>query len=162
MSDLQQALKTTLETINKSDMHIILNEKLIATSPEMLCDYIGFATMNLDDNIIKLKEYKKELDKLIAKAQSQKEDIGIEAASFLEDAGIDKLDGVIVSSITTRQQADTVKLVIEDEEECIKKFGKVVLDKTALKNAILDGVEVAGASVDVMINARTIRVNKRK
>jgi len=103
-----------------------------------------------------IKERKKAIDEQI-------ELIKIGSAEWLEDAGVQKLNGDIVSSISITKPKDNIELVITDEDALINAgYFKMVLDKTLVKNAILDGLELEGAHLITTIVQDSIRINKRK
>ena len=126
---------TSLETL-QHDVASILTEKLKATSPASTADYIAFACDNIEANITRAKEAKKELDAYIKHQESVIETIKIDSAKFLSDNGVDKLEGMRISSITINDSTPSEELVIHSESYWISdnNFTKVTLDKTAIKN----------------------------
>lgn len=137
---MEKRYTTSLETL-QHDVGAILNEKLKATSPEATVDYVGFALDNLDANIARAKDAKKELDAYIKEQTHAKETIKEGTAKWLADNGIDKLEGMRVSSLTIHEPAPSVKLVIHDRNcELFKNpdFIKTSLDETAIKNFLIN------------------------
>ena len=161
---IELSYTTKLEQVTaSSDILAILDHKLDATSPAQTVDYMALAldhiTNKQDDissAIAKLQELKK------AEA-SRAEFIKEECAKWLEGTGLDKLDGLIVSSVTVNEAKPKENLIIEDEETLINQgYFKTVLDKTAVKQALQNGDDIEGASLEVVHVANKIRVNKRR
>lgn len=127
---------TSLETM-AHDVKAILNEKLKATSHQQTVDYVGFALDNLDANIERAKQAKKELDEYIKAQTNAIDTIKQETASWLADNGIDKLEGMRVSSITTYEPKPKENFKILDEHFFISKgFVKKTVDTTRAKEYI--------------------------
>lgn len=156
---------TTLETLQHS-VSAILDEKLKATSPAQTVDYLSFALDNINSNIKRAKDAKEELDDYISEQNSILETIKIDSAKWLADMGIDKLEGMRVSSVTVYEPVATHKLVISDKDYFLgnKNFTKISLDETAIKNFLL-GTEIdysEYATIETTYNQPMIKVNKRK
>ena len=70
---------------------------------------------------------------------------------------------ISVSSISISSSKPKNELKVINEESLINQgYFKTVLDKTAVKNAILDGVEIEGAEITIIYEEDKIRVNSRK
>lgn len=67
---------------------------------EGIADYIGFSLDNLKQSISSKKFYIEELKKLIGEDEVQIENIKTEGVKFLEQMGVEKLQGHIISSVT--------------------------------------------------------------
>jgi len=79
----------------------------------------------------------------------------------LTSNGVDKLQGDLVSSLTVFEKAQTTELIITDEESLINAgYFIMSVDKTAVKNALLDGVDVVGAKLEITHNENSIKINK--
>ena len=77
--------------------------------------------------------------------------------------GIDKLSGLYVSSVSISKANQRKKLKVLNEESLINQgYFKTVLDKTAVKNAILDGATIEGAEIEIIYMEDKIRVNERR
>ena len=161
---IELSYTTKLEQItDSSDVLAILDHKLDATSPAQTVDYMALA---LDH----IKAKQDDISEAIAKLQALKKDevsraefIKEECAKWLEGTGLDKLDGLIVSSVTVNESKPKENLVIENEEVLINQgYFKTVLDKTAVKQALQDGKNLEGATLEVTHVANKIRVNKKK
>ena len=106
---------TTLEQLTH-DVGSILDSKLSATSPQAVADYVSFGISNLEDNITKAKQAKKELDAYIKEQTNSIETVKEGTAKWLSDNGIDKLEGMRISSLTTYEPKpkETFKILDED------------------------------------------------
>lgn len=163
MSKLQQRYTTKLETAKSENMGAILDAKLEATSPERVVDYVSFGLDNLDIQLERYKDYKKELDSLIKDAESQKEIIKIGTAEWLSESGIASLKGDLVSSMKVTQPKPNEEVKVTNEEALINAgYFKTTLDKTAVKNALQDGVNVEGAELEVTHKQDSITVYGKK
>ena len=156
--------KTRLEDAESAENIIaILDAKLEATSPQGVADYMGFSIDNIDSSIKRMKDAKKELDFLIKMHEKQKEIVKTGCALWLTQAGITKLDGDIVSSVSIYSPKPKETLKVTNEESLINQgYFKTVVDKTAAKNAILDGIKVDGAEIEVLHDSDTLKINKRR
>lgn len=156
---------TTLETLQHS-VGAILDEKLKATSPSQTIDYLAFALDNISSNIKRAKEAKKELDDYISEQNDILETIKIDSAKWLSDMGINKLEGMRVSSATIYNPVPEQKLIIEDRGYFLgnKNFIKISLDETAIKNFLLS-TEIdysEYAKIETTYKQPQIKINKRK
>ncbi len=81
-----------------------------------LADYIAFGLQNIEDEIEKLKNYKKAIDEKIKEMQEQKAKVSEKVAEWLEANGIDKLKGTYISSITIKPEkpSEIKKKIIRD------------------------------------------------
>jgi len=156
--------KTRLEDAESAENIIaILDAKLEVTSPQGVADYMALSIDNLDSSIERMKDAKKELDFLIKMHEKQKEIVKVGSAIWLTNAGIDKLDGDIVSSVSIYSPKPKETLKITNQEALINQgYFKTIVDKTAAKNAIKDGVKVDGAEIEVVHDSDTLKVNKRR
>lgn len=113
---------------------------------ESIADYIGFTLGNLQQSISSKKFYIEELKKLIGVDEMQIENIKTDGVKFLEQMGVNKLQGHIVSSITISkgkkaQEKSTRKLkylvTVEEIEELLITLGKAEYETvTTLSDAI--------------------------
>ena len=165
MSNLIEKTYTTkLEAVSaKDDVLAILDAKLEATSGAGVVDYIGLATDHIEAK-------KEELSKHIKILQDMKKDedarltfIKEESAKWLEGNGIEKLDGLIVSSITINETKPKENLIVDDEEALINAgYFKTTVDTTKAKQALLSGVDVEGCHIEVVHDANKIKINKKR
>jgi hypothetical protein len=80
---IEKNYTTSLELLNAS-VAAILDAKLAATSPQSVADYIAFSLDNLDANIDRAKQAKKELDEYIKHQQSVIDTIKQDSAKWLK------------------------------------------------------------------------------
>jgi hypothetical protein len=154
-------IQTKLETASIDDVSIILDRKVSDVGANRTVDYIGTALDNIDSAVNRIDEAIKELQAIKKSAKSQEETIKIGVASWLQENGINKLQGDRISSISVMKKKETIELIVKDEESAINAgFFKMTLDKTALKNAILDGKNVDGSYLETTHNEDSIRLNK--
>lgn len=160
---IKQRKETRLETAPMQEISAILDYKLQETSPEGVADYIGLTLQNIDDRLQRAKEAELQIKALKAELTSQAETIKIGSAKWLAESGIDKLQGVYVSSVSISSSDPKETLKVLNEESLINQgYFKTSVDTTAVKNAIKDGVEVEGAVIEVEHREDSLRVNKRK
>jgi len=162
MSKIMNSYETKLQTADVSEISAILDAKLEATSPNGVADYVGLAIDNIKVQIERIKQAEKELKAIRAQAEQQLDLVGEGVAEWLADAGIDKLNGDYVSSISISSRKEKEELSIINEESLINRgYFKTVLDKTAVKNAVKNGIITDDASISITHLPDTTRVNKR-
>ena len=155
---------TSLETLQYS-VSEILDEKLKATSPEQTADYVGFALDNLTSNIDRAKQAKKELDAYIKEQTNIIETIKEETATWLADSGIDKLEGMRISSLTTYEPKPSEKLIIHSKSYFLynPEFVKVSLDETKIKEFISGEIDYSEyAEIETTHKQPLIKINRRR
>ena len=164
MSNIQLTYTTKLESVvHDSDVCAILDAKLEATSPAQLTDYVGLALDHITAKRTDIKAAIKQLQELDKHEANREEFIKEQCANWLEATGLDKLDGLIVSSMTINNTKPKENLIVTDEDACINAgYFKTVMDTSAVKKALLDGVEVEGAHIEVVHVANKIKVNKKR
>jgi len=117
-----------------------------------LADYFGIGLDNLDAQLKQLDEVTKEINSRKSDLKAQITAIKQEGALFLESQGIDKLEGVLTSSVTiTKGKPETSKV----------KF-KLLVDKKASEAYLVDGGLAVYESVEVSATKDMLRINKRK
>ena len=163
MSKITKRYETRLETASVENIKATLDAKLEATSPEQLTDYIAFALDNLDSQVARMKAAKKELDALIKANEAQKNIIKTQTAEWLNECGLDKLQGDITSSMTTYQPKakETVK-VLNEKALIDAGYFKTILDIAAIKEALENEVDIEGAELEVEHQTESLKINKRK
>jgi hypothetical protein len=163
MSKLTTSYETKLQTAQRSEVAAILDARLEATSPQEVADYVGLACDNINAQIERIKSAESELKAIRKFAEDQLELIGEGVAEWLYDSGVEKLAGDRVSSISVSERNPSELLVVTDEESLINRgYFKTVLDKTAVKNAVKEGVVDDGAHIERTHLANTVRINKRR
>lgn len=168
MLKVEKTYTTTLEKASdKDDLLAILDAKAVATTPERVADYMELATDNIKGKIDALSDYIKELQAIKKQEVNRFLLVGEKCAEWLEGSGVEKLEGLHVSSITINKTEPKENLIIEDEELLIKEgyFKKVLCNtkvKIALEVAEEAGVEFKGAKIEVIRLANKITVNKKR
>lgn len=158
-----KTLQTKLETAPIQEIGAILDIKVGQVGANGTADYIGLAIENIDTSIARIDEAIKELSSIKKDMKSQQETIKIGAAAWLSQNGIDKLQGHRISSVTVSPKTEKIDVIVTNEKACIKAgHFNTVIDKTSLKNALLDGADIDGAELEVTYSEDTLRVNKRK
>lgn len=158
-----KTLQTKLETAPIQEIGAILDIKVGQVGASQTADYIGLAIENIDNSMARIDEAIKELHSIKKDIKSQQETIKIGASKWLSDNGIDKLQGDRISSVTVSHKKESIEVAISDEDACINAgYFKTVIDKTSLKNALVNGANIEGAALEVTYSEDTIRVNKRK
>ena len=154
---------TRLETAQPSDIEAILDHKLETTSAHQVSDYAALALNSIAHRIDEIKHAEAELKGLKVALSQQSDIIKEGVALWLSSVGLDKLQGNIVSSITVLKGKPNEVLIIDDEEALINAgYFKTVLNKTAVKDALLSDIDIEGAHIEVTHNADKIKVNHRK
>ena len=126
--------ETSLE-IQSQDTKETLNWKLEQLTNNNLpveqgmADYIYFGVSNIDAKIKQLKAYKDEILKEIKNLEAYKSTVSEEIAEWIQEQGIDKLNGLEVSSITINkgseekeETSESVKFVLDVDNERMEKF----------------------------------------
>ena len=164
MSKIVKKYTTRLETVRRDDVAAVLDAKLEATSSQRVVDYVSLAIENLEAQIARMKDAEEELKALKWDAQCQIDLIKSGASQWLSECGLEKLDGDITSSIKVTQPKPKEELIITTDSDSLinQGFFKTQLDKTAIKNAILDGKEVEGAKIEVTHQEPTLTVYRKK
>ena len=164
MPNIEKTYTTRLEAVSGNDsVQAILDNKLEETSPAITVDYIALALDHIEDKKAEITDAIKTLQDMKKHEELRAEFIKEECATWLEGTGLDKLDGLIVSSVTINETKPKQELIITDEEALINGgYFKTVVDKTVVKKALQDGVEVEGAELEVVYSANKIKINKKR
>lgn len=157
---------TSLETL-KYEVSEILEKKASEVGSAGVVDYVAFAIENLNNNIGNAKKVKRELDAYIKDLSSNIDTIKQDTAKWLRDNGIGKLEGMGISSLTTYDPEPEMELIIHDSEcELLKDkdFQKTTLDKTAVKNFIINSEIDYSEFVELKKTYKqpTIKINKKR
>lgn len=126
--------ETSLE-IQSQDTKETLNWKLEQLTNNNLpveqgmADYIYFGISNIDAKIKQLKAYKDEILKEIKNLEAYKSTVSEEIAEWIQGQGVDRLEGLEVSSITINkgseekeETSESVKFVLDVDNERMEKF----------------------------------------
>lgn len=125
-----------------------------------LADYIAFGVDNLDSQLLQLKAVKAEIAQREKALKSQIESIKVDGAVFLLENGLDKLDGVICSSVTiTKAKEEKI------EEITTKEVSFLITDAEIEELLIgLGKAEMVTVYKEKVTKAQPakLRINKRK
>lgn len=154
---------TQLENATREDISPLLYQKVEMLNPHGVVDYVGFVLETLEDRVKRIDETIKELQEAKKAINTQCDIIKIGTSEWLTENGIEKLNGDRISSISVFNKKESYELVVVDEESVINAgYFKMVVDKTATKQAILNGIEVNGAKLELTYNEPSIRLNKKR
>lgn len=117
-----------------------------------LADYFGIGLGNIDNQLSQLDELAKDINARKKDLKAQITAIKQEGALFLQSQGIDKLEGVLTSSVT----------ITKGKHETIKTVFKLLTDKKASEAFLVDSGLAVYESVEVPATKDALRVNKRK
>jgi hypothetical protein len=157
-----KAYNTALESCEPGEIQNILNRKAEMQGSHATCDYIGRSLDNIANSKERVAQAIKELQAIKKQFENQEEVIKVGVAKWLGDNGIDRIEGDLVSSITTYEKASSHEVVIENEADIDVVYCKLVPDKTKIKQAILSGEIVNGASLMTIHNEQSVKLNRKK
>jgi len=148
--DVQDTLSWKIEAIKADGLPIDTS----------LADYIAFATDNLEAQLAQLKAVKGEIGQREKVLKSQIEHIKVDGAIFLLENGLERLDGVICSSVTVTE-AKAPKTVITETKEFVMNISQAELEELLIG---LGKAEMKTVITEKTTNAipAKIRINKRK
>jgi len=156
---------TALENATRETMREILERKTQEVGAAGLADYVALTTENIENRIERIDVAIAELQAMKKAAHGQKEIVREAVADFLMAAGVERLEGDRVSSITVYMPKPKHKVVVLDKEAAIESgFAKVTVDTTALKNALENGEEIPEevATIETVVEPPKIKINKRR
>ncbi len=138
------------ETLNWKINSLIEQDKNVSNG---LCDYLGIGLHNLDQQLEQLKELEADIKARKQAINAQITAIKQDGALFLEAQGIDKLDGVLYSSVSVRKgkpaSSKTVFKLLVD-----KKESEAFLVDSGL--AVYESVDVPGTKDSLSVYSRKI------
>ena len=127
---------------------------------EILTDYIGKGLQQIDDEIQQLKNYKKMIDEKIKDLQNQTFNVKVQGAEFLRENGLDKLEGIEVSSITINSSTPSSEEVIQEKTFITDLTQKEINDFLVTQN--LGRYETKDAIKVTNEIPETLKVNKKR
>jgi len=168
-------LQTEIENIKEDKQEWFKNyvrQVLESNKPyHAKADYIGLSIKELDNKISYIADDIKELQTLKKNLTSAKATALEATATVLQEYGIDRLDGTLISSITITPQKTKLKetFKITDSDALIKLgYFSVVVDEQSVKDAMLtvEGMNEIDAFVEVGVVSEElpakIKVNARR
>jgi len=159
---------TSKEWFYDSVISILSNDKL---SFYKKSDIISDAFFDIDSKLDFIKEKQKHLASMKKQLESAKAIGKTQVAKALQSLGVDKLEGLSVSSISVTKESTSTTATLEvlNEQALIHAgFFSVVLDKEAVQQALIsaDQRHEVQDYCDMKITTKTkpitIRINKRK
>lgn len=153
---------TALEECELGEISGLLNRKAELVGANATADYVGFAIQNIEGAVERIETQIKLMQEIRSRAKEQIDLIKIGVAQWLGENGVDKLQGDIISSISVFDKAPTQDVIVDDEQALDVSYFKLVPDKTAIKKAINEGIEVKGARIDITHNEPSVKVNRKK
>ena len=131
-------------------------------------DLIAEMFLDIDEKIDYLKSQIKLLNTIKKQLETSKQKAKEIIAEIFEEYGIDRLNGVMVSSLTITPAKEEVKehIVVKDEESLIK-LGYAKVDEKKLKEALYtDRYNEIEPYIDIelenVFKPASIKINKRK
>ena len=117
-----------------------------------LADYIYLGVSNLENQLAQLKELEADIKERKTALNEQIKAIKNDGATFLLENGIERLDGVLASSVT----------VTKGKAESSKTKFKLLVSKKESEEYLVDAGLAVYESVEVPATDDTLRINKRK
>lgn len=146
------SLETSLnvkETLNWKIAQLTEEDRNISNG---LADYIYLGVNNLEQQLEQLKQLESDIKERKTALSEQIKAIKQDGATFLIENGIDRLDGVLASSVT----------VTKGKEESITTKFKLLVKKKESEQFLVDAGLAVYESVEVPATKDTLRINKRK
>jgi hypothetical protein len=165
---LHSATPQSKEWFHQSITDILQNKDI---SSYIKADRIAEAFISVGEKIEYIKEQQRLLASLKKQLELAKAYAKEEVADTLLSLGVEKLEGLRISSITTNKATDksVAKLEILDEDALLNRgFFKVEVDTEAVEKALLSAdqrhevEEFADMKIELVHKPATIRINKRK
>lgn len=117
-----------------------------------LADYLYLGVNNLEQQIEQLKQLEADIKERKTAINEQITAIKQDGAIFLLENGIERLDGVLASSVT----------VTKGKDASTKTKFKLLVDKKEMEAYLVDAGLAVFESVEVPGTKDTLRINKRK
>lgn len=119
-------------------------------------DKLVYDIDSLDDEIKRLEDYKNIIIKKIKDTKENKEKTLRECANYLNNAGVDKIKGNAISSITLTKKTDDVELL---SKKFINSMTKEETEEFLISKGLARYEETKKIKVG---KASTLRINRRK
>lgn len=153
-------LETTQDVKDTLEWKIQEIEKKGLPIDSGLADYIAFSIDNLENQLLQLKLIKNEVADREKAIKSQIEAIKVDGAAFLLGNGLEKLEGVICSSVTVTQGKES-EIIPTTETKFVMSITQTELEELLIGLGKAEYKEVITEKITNEIPAK-IRVNKRK
>ena len=140
--DVRSTLEWKMQTLNEAELDV----------QGGLADYIGLSLDEIETQKLNLKAVKAEVGLREKDLTAQSENIKAGAVEFMEQYGIEKLEGNIVSSVTVSKGKDATT----------KKKFVTELTKKQIEEMVIEAGFGFYEDVEVPATESKVRVNKRK
>ena len=159
---MKQLQEPTL--LSRPDLSVveILDEKAKATTPERAVDYIGYTNDYIANQIAQCESEVKEYQAKIKSLKQHQERIKHGVAKWIISNGVEKIEGLKVSSVTFYKPKST-KLVIYNEGYFMDNpnLTKTTLDETAVKEFIGGEIDYSEfAEIKTTLGESLAKINK--
>ena len=145
-------LSTTDDVVNTLEYKMNSLQEQNLPLQEGLSDYIGLSLDEIEAQLLQLKAVKQEVSEREKSLKSHSKQIKEEGAKFLENYGIEKMEGNIVSSIT----------ITKGKPTSIKQKFVTELSKKEIEELIITSGFGYYEDIEVPETVDMLRVNKRK
>ena len=149
-SDIGDTLSWKIESIKEDNLPIDTS----------LADYISFSVSNLESQQLQLKAVKQEITQREKAIKSQIESIKIDGGLFLLENGLERLDGLICSSVTVSKAKECV-ITTQEVKEFVMNISQAELEELLIG---LGKAEIVTKTVEKTSNyiPSKLKINKRK
>ena len=156
-TSLEMQSQDTKETLNWKLGQLTSNNLPVEQG---MADYIYFGVSNIDAKIKQLKAYKDEILKEVKNLETYKSTASEEIAEWIQDQGVDKLNGLECSSITIskgseeiEETIETVKFVLDVDNDRMEKY--------LVENSLAHYEKIATTKV-TLASKDKIRINSKR
>ena len=149
-ADVKDTLEWKIQTIEDAKLPV----------DSGLADYIAFSLDNLENQLLQLKSIKTEVSDREKAIKSQIEAIKVDSATFLLEAGLEKIEGVICSSVSVSKGKES-EIIPTIEKQFIMNISQAELEELLIGLGKAEYREVTIEKVTNEIPPK-IRVNKEK
>lgn len=149
-TDVKDTLEWKIQTIEEAKLPV----------DSGLADYIAFSLDNLENQLLQLKSIKTEVADREKAIKSQIEAIKVDGAVFLLKNGLEKLEGVICSSVSVTKGKES-EIIPTTERQFVMNISQAELEELLIGLGKAEYREITIEKVTNEIPPK-IRVNKRK
>lgn len=154
------SLETSVDVVDTLEWKLHSLEEAGLPIDTSLADYIAFSCDNLEGQLEQLKAVKKELADREKSIKAQLGRIKEDGATFLLENGLERLDGVICSSVTVTKARESATTTTESRE-FVMNISQAELEELLIG---LGKAEIKTVVSEKMSNAipAKLKINKRK
>lgn len=154
------SLETTADVIDTLQWKLQSLEEQNLPIDTSLADYIAFAVDNLDAQKAQLKSVKIELADREKALTAQINRIKEDGATFLLESGLDRLDGLICSSITVTKAKES-ETTTETTKEFVMNISQAELEELLIGLGKAEMKTIVTEKTSNQLPAK-LKINKRK